>query len=1170
MKSIGFFLTVFVSMLVVFLIATGEVNRWFAASERPQLAPLDPGGGPEAANALGEKTKNIFEFPFYDVERAELKFVVQAEFSQEQFPANATLDDINHLVLRDGVIKVPHAAQQFPDQVDSGTAAKVKEAIDGLVPPGNAKPWKLLLKFKHAVYQRSAGSTGKGPLIHLTDGTGTADDDARFTFEELVFREAGQGTFSLSSSKPVSLQNRSVGIRSPNGLEGILEEQGAKSFTLTPPVSTLMDTARSVSLAEGQEAKASSSTPAPLTESEEKVAVTCAGPLDIFFEGQKRDANGADSSQPTTTRIVFQDNVVIYPVDGGTKLEALPAPEGNRFECQHLEVEIMEIDGQPRPRHALATWKGGRVRAFVKRQSNGALDKIECDRLEWTTAAGKDGAPDERVAVLHGRPTFSGDDIQLQSDRAIFYVTEDRVLFETVEATMTYRPESEEHGAESTAGMEGPLAPPPLETFWQQDAPDWAPRSPERSRNGGQDGGPRKPQVWDMLAPRVELFLHSPQGQSGTRTRAKSFSRLVASSERPGGVVITGRLPRREKDGGGKDGGPESFRATSTTLTYVEAEKKATLEGTEALKPRFTYGDSYLWAQKIHIFQEEKAVRFEGEVRGKLEDAVRGKVEDDQYPFEVEADLLRVWFDEGRGELRSLVASGTAARPVRLSTLTSPVYRFIAPQFSWDQQLQTAWMEGSPGEPGESAGEGSKGSLARVELEQGELVADRIVFNSKTWTAYGTENVSLRGFDKDSGSEGPQVEVNMGKARVEFFEKMEKRGGGGEGSLGKLASVKSFDAARSSERRIELRGESFVGRAQKCTWDSASQKLRFFGTDPQEIELLDEDFHGPILAREIIYDAATNRIVLDGSVHGELVQTSGRSESGGKDRGADLARIEPVSHRPGGDSMRWKFSTPSLEIQLSQVAGQNVAKFEYLHAKEKVDLENVERGIHFHGDDLLYTHATRKVRIFSRHGLPQILVFDRGATAEEAREEVSGETPGPVGENGKEPANEKRHKIYSQEILILFLEDPRAVPQRGEPGSWLHVHFKRDVKASFYLPPRSAEKRAEGLGPIWKMEAEGLTLRVDPSQPADEGDAGSARRIIPWARANGNVVFSTGAWRAEADQAIFDDAAGQLTLRGAPDARLLKGGELQCEEHTIQLIQVDGEAALRWYSRSEE
>ena len=1169
MKSIGFFLTVFLSMLVVFLLATGEVKRWFSASEQRALEVLDlEPGGPAGSK---ERQKNIFEFPFYDVERAELKFVVQAEFSQEQFPADATLDDINHLVLRDGVIKVPHAAQQLPDQFDKRTPVEVKHLIDGVGPPGTSHPWKLLLKFKHAVYQRREGPPGKGPLeVLLTDGTGTTDDGTRFIFEELVFREQGQGTFSLSSTKPVSIQNRSVGVRSPNGLEGILEEQGAKSFTLTPPVSTLIDTAHSYPLQTGKEQEVPLEPAALSAESEEEIAVTCAGPLEILFEGRDRDASSADSSAPARTTIVFQDDVVMYPVDGMTKLDALPAAEGNRFECQRLEVELVHSEGQNLPRHAVATWKDGRVRAFVKRQSDGALYKLDADRLEWSAEPAHDGTSVESVAVLHGQPTLSGDDIQLEADRGVFYVTEDRILFESVEGTMTYHPRKDEDGPESINETDTMPAPPPLDGFWRNPR-ESAPRSPDRSPAEEKNSEQRAPQVWELLADQLELFLYSPQGQSGSRTREKTFSRFVASSERPDGVVIKGGSPER-----GKDTGPENFLATGKTLTYVEAENRATLEGTEALKPQFTYGESYLRARKIHIYQEKRAATFEGEVRGKVEHA--------RFPFDVEAHLLSAWFHHGKEELRDLVAKGTPDHPVRVSTRTSRVFRFIGPELHWNQEREIAWLQGSSGANGESPGAGPNRSFARVELEGGELVADRIVFHSKTWTAYLTDSVTLRSVDKGADSEGPHLEVTTGKAEVEFFAKVEKGDGEPEGPLGGLAHIKSLHATRSPEQRIEIRTKSFVGRAEECTWDAASRELRFFGTGQQEIELIHEQFQGPILAREIIYDAARNRIILDGNVRGELVQSRPGVRPGPEAAAGDsggVSRIEPASHRPdsaspssaspSSDSMRWRFSTPSLEIQLRQVAGESVPKFEFLHAHDKVDLENVERGIQFRGDELIYTDETRKVRIFSPDGRfqgPQILVFDRRATHGDAAEEA----PRPL-EDAKKPTIEKVHRIDSQEIWILFFENPRAVPQRGEPRSWLLVQFKRDVRASFYLPPRSTKKRAEDLGPVWKMTAEKLTLEVDPSQPVDEEDTGSARRIIPWARAEGNVVFTTGVWEARAAEAIFDDPASQVTLYGspeAPDARLYKDDELKLEARAIQLIQADGEPGLRWDSTGKE
>jgi hypothetical protein len=102
MKAIGFFLAVFLSMLTVFLVATGEVKRWFAKDPAPLIAM----GNARAVETPRGASKNIFEFPFYDFEQAALKFVIRAEFIQEEFGVSSQIDKMDKLSLRNGVIEM--------------------------------------------------------------------------------------------------------------------------------------------------------------------------------------------------------------------------------------------------------------------------------------------------------------------------------------------------------------------------------------------------------------------------------------------------------------------------------------------------------------------------------------------------------------------------------------------------------------------------------------------------------------------------------------------------------------------------------------------------------------------------------------------------------------------------------------------------------------------------------------------------------------------------------------------------------------------------------------------------------------------------------------------------------------------------------------------------------
>jgi hypothetical protein len=153
---------------------------------------------------------------------------------------------------------------------------------------------------------------------------------------------------------------------------------------------------------------------------------------------------------------------------------------------------------------------------------------------------------------------------------------------------------------------------------------------------------------------------------------------------------------------------------------------------------------------------------------------------------------------------------------------------------------------------------------------------------------------------------------------------------------------------------------------------------------------------------------------------------------------------------------------------------------------------------------------------------------------------------------------DKVHKIVAQEIWLLLYENPHATPRRGEPREWLLVEFNRDVMASFYLPGGTDGGTPSDLlelGDTWKMVAEKLTLHIDPTQTARTGEDHSFQRLIPWAVASGNVVFSSGKYQATADRAIYEDPFSRVTLIGSP-ARLSESSKTveSCPEIQIRKV----------------
>ena len=121
--------------------------------------------------------------------------------------------------------------------------------------------------------------------------------------------------------------------------------------------------------------------------------------------------------------------------------EMLSRPEGTRFECQELRLELAAVgEGEARlvPQRAVATWEGSRVKTFFERDSE--VYVIEADRLEWNRPEG-DGASDEFLdgeAVLYGKPTLrklgkkgQAQGTLFEADRALVRLGEERVIFES-------------------------------------------------------------------------------------------------------------------------------------------------------------------------------------------------------------------------------------------------------------------------------------------------------------------------------------------------------------------------------------------------------------------------------------------------------------------------------------------------------------------------------------------------------------------------------------------------------------------------------------------------------------------------------------------------------------------------------------------------------------------
>lgn len=1185
MKAIGFFLAVFLSMLTVFLVATGEVKRWFIKEQTPLVAI----GDVRTLENPGGSTKNIFEFPFYDFEQATLKFVIRAEFIQEEFGVNSQIDKIEKLSLRNGVIEIP-LADEVPPVLTSPLA----------------NPRKLTLEFESAVYDKqSKDQSGKNILeVLLRQGKGTTEDGTRFDFEEMVFGEKGPQTYYLRSSKPVSIRGPVFGVHSPTGLDGTLEQhsradrQGSRhEFLLLPPVRALIDP-ESASPPATRSPEDRTATAEPDANKEQLLATTCQGPLVIVRESGSR-VEGADPNPRVQIR--FEKDVVVYPVSRSVTLETLPAPRSTRFDCQRLTLDLETRGGKILPVRAAATWEGGRVKASFRDDENENADSytIDGERLDWQRTprepnpgngqAREEPPRKEKVniyaaladseAVLSGKPVLRSRGREIHADRAIYRPAENRAIFYQITGTLEQSLVDGRDGKRGSRptddlldqlGLSGANKD-AVQSTGERPAGDGTPRvSP------GPD--PKVPTIWDLKADEAEVVFSTPAGEKSTDGLAvqKTLARIVARSSQPDGVQVKSRSM-------------DPHVASGSVLTFLHLEKKVVLEGSGGVKPRFVRGEDWIEAEKIHVFhQTEQALWFENQVKARVKDISslkqlngrkpelegqeKSKPSDTDSPVahapvDIQANFLSVRFLEARSDkaalaLRDVVATGSRDQPLLITVEGKEWCRFSGREFYWDQDNELAQLVGYvPMDLQDLAATPSE-DLARIQLEGGELAAQKILFQQKTWKAYLTNLVRIRSTRMQAGTSEPALELQTGKTEVEFFPNFTAANKAAQnvkpvrsGLATDLDAVKAMRSERTVHSALKAKGflknTPFAAQAEEASWSHDTRELRFHGAGEQEIELLSDSLRGPIRAREAVYDDEKGLLVLRGNVHGNLEQQPAAS--------AQLPT-------PAGQKIRWQLDTSALEVIFDRSPQAASGTIGSVRARDKVNLRSEELGVQLRGDDLVFDHATMKVRIFSPDGRPQTMACDaaRVALLRKGGDKET-ETVPPAKQEG---AQEKVHKIVSQEITLLLHHNPHAVVQRGEIADWLLAEFDRDVIATFHIPERDEDRGGlRGAGDTLKMLAERLTLFVDPSQSPPGADAVVTRRLVPMAVANGRVVFTSGSLQATADRAVYQEEASRVTLYGSP-ARLSKDNQPVFAEPEISVWQEEGSFGAK-YSKGE-
>ena len=1079
MKAAAFFSAVFLTMLGLFIVATGEFKHWFGASATDR-------GGPRVSHNVNEdeSEKNYLDFDFWNVKLGRRNFTLRAELPRGDLRDGARIDELDSLKLKNGAIEIPIYE-------GDGTAPLQRE---------DQQPRGLLLEFESAVYQRTGGLVKGSGLITVTlyNGRGTTNEGTTFHFEELLFKNETQAQektrFILESKKPVSIVNPYLEVYSPAGLEGHSGSSGMEVLRFKAPVYTYLDpdVGGGLTLSEAGEQ--------PPPDRDDKVIVTCEGGLELDF------THSGSETDRETTFITFNKNVLIFQGVRPKASGGAPVVGNTRFECQKLELEIDDRRKKPSPRRALATWEGGRVRARIARDSRTYL--LDGDKLEWVNVSGADaGESSGRTfeGVLTGRPTLQGPDVDFVAERAIMRPHSERLFLQEVSGSFKMAGKEERRGQARLRA----------EQYVNQPG-----------GNGGDDeapGGAKRPTDRDELdrldfdADEVEVAFNGLEEKGGEKNALTYF---IARSNHPRGVVLRSKGWRRNaQPGEAEQAGPRSFQANGKTLTYRAEQQQATLEGLEKEFPRLSQGESWIEARKINLIVDggPEGAWFEGSVSAKInlddlrpaETEERGKKQpgDGEAQFvEIQSDYLGLLFEGGKA-LKKALARGDGTRPVRLTTRSKGLYRFSAPEVQLLARQKAFELIGT------------KEQRAQLEKKGGVVLAGKIRFEQESRQCTLTDAVEVRLYRGEEITSRPDLLIQAARADVEFAESVEGEASAekaGPGVLRDLRSIRSLTAHSAEGSPLMVSGKSFEMRGEKASWSSSVRQLRFFGNTPQSMHLDHEELQGPVRAREIIYDEKSQSVTLRSEVKGELAQGAYREEPDGAG-GA----------RPG-QKMLWEFETNELEVHLAKnEAGE--LHLSRVKAKDKILLYNRALAILLRGDDFLYEREQNKVKIFSQDGRRQTLQHFKDGF--EAAGALGGEAA------REKPKAERVDTIDAQEIEAYLYEAP-AETAGGPLRRMVLVSFRRNVMANFHVDGKSEPQALPGTlsGQHWQVVAQRLALHVNPSAgPAVDQRLpwATASNIIGTDRLGGNVTINSGPYQAYAERVEYHASPRQLVLVGS-------------------------------------
>ncbi|MBN1422441.1 MAG: hypothetical protein JXP34_26935 [Planctomycetes bacterium] len=890
-----------------------------------------------------------------------------------------------------------------------------------------------------------AFSRGDQTIFIHRGGRGRADDGTLLEFDELQLSSSPDSTWRASCGKRALLRREAIEIRAERGFVAVIDAAGLRTVEFQPPVRTFF---------------------LPGSEGLPFAVLPPVGGT------SSRDGAGAEADTAVCVRcagplsidreaatIRYNREVEIFPVDTLEEglLEKLP-PTHARCEILTLRMDL----GAKTLRGATAE-RGPNTPVQAFRADDQGGFNIEGDHLEWEHGAGGTGPLTHGVTTLTGTPRMWGENWEVASGRIRLDLDAGMADFEDRVRGWFTGPERVAEAVEGT----------------QEQLP--------------------AANVWDFQAQTAKAEFRKPPAGEPFRLALDRITAYGAEGGEAGGIEVRSR-----------DKVPVIAYGPILRCTFQERQiRTISMDSSLSVRPRFSYGQSWLTAGRVVLLEDEGAAVLENDVRASIDAQAEGTTGPAAGPaaqHEIRADKARVTLVTAGGSRQLVIEGwGSPERELTMKIAGDPIFRLYGEHLRWEQGTKIAILSGET-------------RPQRLELYLGDLEASTLRFDQANRTARADGKVRIR--FRETAQTRPlsmsadhlEVDLREPEAAAEAIaaaaqpvpasgpatdpRPAAKDGGEGDpaeriqSQLGQVRSASAWvdDPAAGG---VVVEGEGFQGTSERADWDGRKRILRFSGRGVQSLVLeRSPGRRDEIQAAEVICDWAANRIHLMGNVHGILYLDNNlrrRSSGIGAAAPAQADRGIPLAYQAD-------------QVEVEVVPRDGSYDLVQLVATRHVQVENQSYQLKLSGHRLMYD-AVR-----------QFVVID--APAEESSPDLTRGGP----EACRVTAREMR--VWRQAS-----DDPA---DRTSPGK-LAVTFDRDV--SMYLTLEGELGASAGLRPQKVIiAAERMTFLFDPSQGA------SPQSSLIEARAEGNVTFSSGRYQGGAERAVYEGPRRRLVLLGTRDA----------------------------------